>query len=537
MDEETLEAAIGAYSAQLQQVESALSAGLDPSQQSDLLQLKDDLCQLIELTESSLVSVKKSQLLASLEGGDGLWAGVPEATADTNGESRGLDGEMAAFYSKLGESSGSSSDPGCRDNGEQGGVEYDNDEEEEEEAEEDVLSGTKVKAPYRTTWGTLEYHNAMVVGAEPPDGDEAQVRVLYVYPTQKSMKPCPYYLEDKCRFLENCRFSHGQVVYVSELREFLEFDLSNLEEGSSCLARHEDGIWYPAKIKDIDSGFYTVKFDSVLLKDVAVEADCIIPPLREDDPLSSDSDSDDIGDGQDLAFAKVMDTGDESTDMTNSANFGGWEAHTRGIGSKLMLKMGYEYGKGLGKMQEGRVEPVMAVVLPKRKSLDQCAELTQRCTQSKAAQDGAPPGRRKRRRKPRVNAAGRRTVFDFLNQKLEGKSIGPTEQGTAAAVGDAPAAGVAAATGVEAYRGGKSTKRTLNVKLFQASERVSQTEREIQKMTETLGRQTGRDSSRVKQLEEKLSAARRLLAQQKATELSVQRENRKADTHKKMTEF
>lgn len=55
---------------------------------------------------------------------------------------------------------------------------------------------------------------------------------------------------------------------------------------------------------DIDSGFYTVKFDSVLLKDVAVEADCIIPPLRENDPLSSDSDPDDIGDGHDVAFAK-----------------------------------------------------------------------------------------------------------------------------------------------------------------------------------------------------------------------------------------
>ncbi|XP_054465548.1 zinc finger CCCH-type with G patch domain-containing protein [Anoplopoma fimbria] len=527
MDEETLEAAISAYGAQLQQVESALSAGLDPSHQSDLLKLKEDLCQLIELTESSLVSVKKSRLLASLEDWDGLQANTSVPAADTNGANGGLDGELADFYSKLGESSGSSSDPRDRDNEEEDGVEYDEEEEEAEE-EEDALSGTKVRAPYRTTWGTLEYHNAMVVGAEPSDGEEAQVRVLYVCPTQKSMKPCPYFLDDKCRFLENCRFSHGEVVHVSELREFLQFDLSNLEEGSSCLARHEDGIWYPAKIKEIDSGFYTVKFDSVLLKDVVVEADCIIPPLREDDPLSSDSDLDDTGDGHDVAFARVMDTAEESTDAVNSANFGGWEAHTRGIGSKLMLKMGYEYGKGLGKMQEGRVEPVMAVVLPKRKSLDQCAELTQRRTQSKAAQDGTPTGRPKRRRKPRAPTGGRRTVFDFLNQKLEGKSTGPAKEGAAAP---------SAATGVEAYRGGKSTKRTLNVKLFQAAERVSQTEKEIQKLNETLSRQTGRDSSRVKQLEEKLSAARRLLGQQKAQEMSIQREHRKSDTHKKMTEF
>lgn len=41
----------------------------------------------------------------------------------------------------------------------------------------------------------------------------------------------------------------------------------------------------------------------------------------------------------------------------------------------------------------------------------------------------------------------------------------------------------------------------------------------------------------MKHLEEKLSAARHLLAQLKAQELSIQKEHRKADTHKKMTEF
>nr|XP_020491645.1 zinc finger CCCH-type with G patch domain-containing protein [Labrus bergylta] len=518
MDEKTLEAAISTYGAQLQQVETALSAGLDPSQESDLLQLKEDLCQLIELTESSLVSVKKSQLLASLEDSSGL---LSNTAADTNSANGAQGDEFAAFYAELGESSGSSSDTREREKVEDG-VE----EEEEEEEEEDALSGTKVRAPYRTNWGTLEYHNAMVVGAEPPDGEEAQVRVLYLHPTQRSMKPCPFDLEDRCSFKEDCRFSHGEVVYVSELREFLETDLSNLEKGSSCLARHEDGIWYPAKIKEIDSGFYTVKFDSQLLKEVVVEADCIIPPLREDDPVSSESDLEDTGDGDDLAYAKVMDSALDPSESLNSANFGGWEAHTRGIGSKLMLKMGYEYGKGLGKKQEGRVEPVMAVVLPKGKSLDSCAELTQRRTQSKISKDGTQSGRPKRRRKPWAPKEGRKNVFDFLNNQLGGKSAGAAEGGAAAS-----------ASGVEAYRGGKSTKRSLNVKVFQAAERVSQTEREIQKLTKSLSRQAGRDTSVVKHLEERLSAARRLLAQQKAQELSIQSEHRKADTHKKMTEF
>lgn len=134
-------------------------------------------------------------------------------------------------------------------------------------------------------------------------------------------------------------------------------------------------------------------------------------------------------------------------------------------------------------MQEGRVEPIMAVVLPKGKSLDQCAELTQRRTQSKAARAGTQAGCPKKPRKRRAAPGERRTVFDFLNNKLGGQSTDPAEGGAAAS---------SVATSVEAYRGGKSTKRSLNVKLFQASERVSQTEREIQKLTESLSRQTGR---------------------------------------------
>uniref|UniRef100_W5LH26 Zinc finger CCCH-type with G patch domain-containing protein n=1 Tax=Astyanax mexicanus TaxID=7994 RepID=W5LH26_ASTMX len=520
MDEGNLQQAIETYNAQLQQVEAALACGLGASEQADLLKLKEDLVQLIELTESSLISVKKSQLFASIEDSQTKQE-APAETQELSKKNNNLDDEFAAFYSGLSESAAEVAQSRGPDDDEE-----EVDDEEEEEEEDDYMSGTKVRAPYRTSWGTLEYHNAMVVCSEEPDGDEARVRVLYLYPTHKSIKPCPFFLDGKCRFMDSCRYSHGEVVCVSELREFLEADLTQMQAGSSCLAKHEDGIWYPAKITEIEDGFYTVKFDSLLLKEAVLEADSVIPPLRPDESSSSSSDSEDDSEECETGYAKVFSSAkEEDSVQLNSSEFCGWEAHTRGIGSKLLLKMGYELGKGLGKTLSGRVEPVQAVVLPKGRSLDQCAELTQRKTHAAIAKDNPTSGKRKIKRKKKSTST-RPNVFDFLNSKLgdDARSVaGPSVSSSV--------------SGVEAYQGGKSTKRSLNVQLFQATERVSQVEKEIQQLTESLNRRNGRDAKLTSRMEEKLSASRKLLQQLKAQEQSIQRAQKKADTHKKMTEF
>ncbi|XP_075702269.1 zinc finger CCCH-type with G patch domain-containing protein [Rhinoderma darwinii] len=500
MDEESLVSALQTYRAQLEQVNLTLHGDVDPSQKADLIQLQSDLQQLIDLTESSLLSVQKSILLSALGG--------PSSSSSSP------DDEYEAFKKAIGEAS----------NGGETLETTDPNSEEEAEDDEEEISGMKVKAPYYSTWGTLEYHNAMVVGSEQMEGGGPGVRVLYLYPTHKAMKPCPYFLDGKCLFNENCRFSHGRVVPVNELQVFEEPDISNLRIDTPCLAKHEDGIWYSARITDLDDNFYTVKFDSVLLKDAVLEADAIIPPLRESD--SSSSDDEDLEGAEDSGYARVlMDSGEVGVTPCSS-EFAGWEAHTRGIGSKLMALMGYEIGKGLGKNSEGRVEPVQAVVLPKGKSLDQCLELQQRKVKGGKP---LPKARKKRQSKPpraRQSANAPRNIFDFLNEKLDLKAS-PTQAAETSTE----------RKGKEVYNASKGSKRALNIAFAQMTEKILQKQREIGRMAEALARNVGRDSVVRVQLESRLSNARSELAELQQQEKSLQKEQKKANTHKKMTEF
>lgn len=140
---------------------------------------------------------------------------------------------------------------------------------------------------------------------------------------------------------------------------------------------------------------------------------------------------------------------------------------------------------GLGKNSEGRVEPVQAVVLPKGKSLDQCAEVLQKKKQGKLDPSKSRKCRAKGNSSGRFPAGGRkppRNVFDFLNEKLRGKSTGEKAGGMA----------MPERNSKEIYHASKSTKKALSVRLFQTMEKIEQTQKDIVGIQQALARNIGR---------------------------------------------
>lgn len=83
---------------------------------------------------------------------------------------------------------------------------------------------------------------------------------------------------------------------------------------------------------------------------------------------SDDSDEDDSGSNS-PSQSDVQSTHKSLLTLQSNEPLGNWERHTRGIGSKLMMQMGYVVGTGLGKRGDGRIQPVEATVLPAGKSL------------------------------------------------------------------------------------------------------------------------------------------------------------------------
>ncbi|XP_070532846.1 zinc finger CCCH-type with G patch domain-containing protein-like [Ptychodera flava] len=361
MDEEQIEASLATYKQQLRQVELVLqSAGSDG--QEDLVQLQNDLTELVQLTEASLLSVKKSKLMSlldSFETGTGNQRGQ-SSTNQQISQSAGGSGVQLKDLSKEGqETDQQQGESSLREyEHKEGGSDHTDEEEEEEEkdaAEDDdsldELIGTKCRVPYHPGWGAVHYQNAVILHIESvaeTDYDQSKVRVLFCNPTDKSMLPCPYFLDGKCRFEEKCRFSHGYVVNVEDIEPFKDPDFGLLQSGNRCLALQDNGIWYKAKIETVDSEahLYSVKLN-LSHQIITLGVDSLIPIESDDGDSESDEEMLHYHEMKDEEEEEREEADWKSTGATRA--LGDWEAHTKGIGSKLMAKMGYKVGLALAR--------------------------------------------------------------------------------------------------------------------------------------------------------------------------------------------
>ncbi|XP_019643306.1 PREDICTED: zinc finger CCCH-type with G patch domain-containing protein-like [Branchiostoma belcheri] len=531
MDEETLVASIQNYKEQLSQVKAALSGGTEGME--ELVQLKHDLEELITLSEESLLSIKKSKLLGMLESSDTAGAAGsssdPPATENTQ-DSTCMDDEFAAFQKAI---SGEAGPSGSGESPSQAaalcGDDSSSSDDDEDNPDTDI-TGMKCCAPFTTDWGVLQYHNAIILGAEPSsqEVDTPRVRVIFCNPITNSMLPCSYFLEGKCRFSEeDCRFSHGNLVPVSDLRQYKELDFSVLEEGSQCLAKYRNGLWYPATVQGFQEDGYKVQYSSYQ-ETAVLGAESIYPMGVSSPSSSSDSESEENGDSSNSARLQP-DVDEEEEDVARymwtpsgaTRALGEWEAHTRGVGSRLMAKMGYQIGKGLGKREQGRVEPVPIVILPPGKSLDAWVEIKEKQREGKLPTDSIEK-RSKKKKKLKLHSVRRepkQEFFDFLNMKLKkDHRAADSKHGTKAG---------------DRQRSGKE----LNVKMLQVHEEINSLQKTLVKLKEQHLRNVGRDATAAAQFQAKISATEHQLERLRAREKELQQEQGARKSHKKLSVF
>lgn len=209
--------------------------------------------------------------------------------------------------------------------------------------------------------------------------------------------------------------------------------------------------------------------------------------------------------------------------VTNAA-IGGWESHTKGIGSKLMQKMGYVIGTGLGKLSDGRIEPITTLILPKGKSLDYCMELKEKTGDNDIFSSERRQKRLKRHAKMSrdvYNKEKKKTdVFSFLNEKLLNakQSLDVSRREHRQEVK-------------------KESSKELNVASLKIDESIKQFEKEMWKLNESLSRHTDKTTKVHRDLKKRLDCKRQELQELKDKAVNIKHEQQIRSDKRKLTVF
>ncbi|XP_049531320.1 zinc finger CCCH-type with G patch domain-containing protein [Anopheles darlingi] len=512
------------YQTQLTQINQALQLTTDAGERTELEKLKDDLTELLTLTQETL---------------DHSTAGEEPKAGDK------IDDEFALFMSEIKQLDSESKND---DEAVLKTEEPDNEPvtkpepEPEDELDLDGLIGSKCSAPHVHTWGSKVYHNAMVCSLDTSELAEATAKVLFTNPTHREMVPCAYFLEGECRFTDDrCHYSHGETVRLDELRDYREPKFEQLQRpGSRALVKQtKTRLWCKGTVRSVDYEHRTCK---LVLEEGKREVEGIpfedLLPLDDELEDEDDEDDDDDDDDDDAdAIRKAQLVEKSLFQPAPDRRLGEWEDHTRGIGSKIMQKMGYVVGTGLGREGEGIVLPVSAQVLPQGRSLDYCMELREQANgdrdlfsvEKKLVQLRKQQEKRDARDYARQQeaAAKRKDVFSFINDEV--LSAGGQSSKRAAAQHRSPLA-----LGSRDLK--EHSSKNLNIASLKLSEEIRRVEAEVERLKIALTRhKPGTPAG--DSLQRQLAAKRADIARLQATEGTISKEQQLRNDKRKMTVF
>lgn len=204
----------------------------------------------------------------------------------------------------------------------------------------------------------------------------------------------------------------------------------------------------------------------------------------------------------------------------------------QGFGSRILQKMGYVVGTGLGQNGEGIVVPISAQVLPPGRSLDHCMALREQANGDKDLFSVEKKLKRQQQKQEILNAKAyerekqNQDIFNFLNQNILNQ-MPSTSGSNQIANKDAQRTNVDFKT---------QTNRKLNVESLKIGEDIRKMEKEINKLQESIRRQ--KDSAHIsQQLNMQLDIRKTELDRMKKSESCLQKEQNHRKDKSKLTIF
>ncbi|KAJ0233286.1 Zinc finger CCCH domain-containing protein 22 [Hirschfeldia incana] len=329
------------------------------------------------------------------------------------------------------------------------------------ELEPERKDGSKCR--FRHTDG--RWYNGRIIGFEGSDS----AKISFLTPTSESMMMCKFFMQQRCRFGSSCRFSHGVDVPVSSLKNYEQTEWRQSMVGSKiwAVSGSKYDMW---RVGELESWDDTLQLGGVVFRDdgssAKLGADAMVlseyaqmtdddgeeeEDEEEDEDGSASGSEESVSSDYDEEFPQgigILGSTDQRSGVQNeTAIFAKWENHTRGIASKLMANMGYREGMGLGVSGQGRLDPIIAKVLPPKRSLDHALEHIKNgeAKSEKPKKKRSRGGRRKREKKFAEAARAAKQeeeesdLFSFINiheKKVNGreavkkrqKNIGPVDR-------------------------------------------------------------------------------------------------------------